>query len=1401
MLASALTSAFTVQSKDGTWTYVGRAERVGERPSTRKAVLELDARFEATRVQAQKAVAHMSGVLGGAEPFLDADLIAIRASVESMYRHDSARAARQKTLLTSAMYEQKWTDLVGGELEEHVSVSCLEQGLLFRKLRQAYASIFLSLRAVHEELLRELDEARETIEADRVEIAALEASRTALGDQLRAAHAQEMAALRAAMSREKAEADRAAKEAEEQVEKMSETLKTLNAIFRTMRNDGDALQLSELSQKNFRLESALQERERELADLRPAALELKAVKAELSETRGALDDAQRALAQAQRDVAERDALCEDLMQRKGTALSALETALVDVPDAASHLCVRCGRKVESRRGSSGASGSAGSGEEEAATSAAGEDGKAGGKDKKPAAAVEKRRVPCAMYRLFLPNLVGYRPERSKHWVLRCMRALLHSKMQLDELLLKTGRPRMRLPEFCYAWFAPVDSRNASGGIAAASAIVSSASKAAEDGDGKSGSAGDDEEDGIKAGDSAMSEADDNRWALLYGAKALSKELTEAKLFFQLLDEKHGEDELAFFCYAMRTVQSLSPVRLLWGPHVEAAQFAALAAFAADPLPDIVWVGLDTCHTCIDTVLAKASDDERASLKARTAEKGVSAEYRLLEGSGERLCVDLFAFLRLLLQAYHEEQAHRRAAVRLMFHSIASPVAADESSSADGGRGLRGSGGGGVDEEEEEEGAMVSVNADLAQFMAIVTTLNSAVQVHEALQLYRCAYDIGNGRVDANAFMSAADQLQFWGSCLRLPQRFNARASQLPSKYAAALASVVHQHVQLFRPALDKAYDQLHPAHRGTLLMLESELEAAMSSTEQGNGLDSLCAYRRLLLFLLFTRRLLREEIGEALPPTSVAERVDAELTGMESILREFERHLATDRWRAMRRMMAVLRIQRAFRARLCASAGVPLAMRPYMMRGYDARRRDNLRSLRWVLLSISHIYSEKMHTDFQDDSAARPRTLLPLFVYDYHLRRYGVRSMAEEALHDLFTAARKYALINYRACVFCLLTGISAAEFGDGSGSVSTILSGGSTAAGRGIVTLRSAAAADSALRGSAEERKDAVSDRARRIAVTEQRTADALFRHEDALAFYFKVLFMVTKHKPGASPTLFPEGEHAQLTKEQVVKLIEELFTHLEPAEQNALMTTVEELQASGELTVDSFLWLAMMEWRRECQKRHTRLVNLFRAGDVNLDNVLSFDEFSAIIADIAPDTPPLRTLRMYRDATSTSGGHGMTMEAFLDTAGRFGMTTWRLEPPEMYGSHPPPLRVTRQLLEQTWTPLRPRLNALLKPLEAAALPIGSGDAAPRLDAARHVTPLDGPLRAEEVAAVRQRIKQLESMLEKAKHDDFKDDAELLETAWHALRMLLAEVHRLDVKRSRGGGVDEGVDGAAMDY
>ena len=108
--------------------------------------------------------------------------------------------------------------------------------------------------------------------------------------------------------------------------------------------------------------------------------------------------------------------------------------------------------------------------------------------------------------------------------MRCMRSIMRAKQLDDSRCERSGQLRTRFPDFVYAWFEPP-----------AHVLVGA--------------------DSGEAREALMAEADEDRWGLYYGVKALSRELPEARLFYNFLDEKYGEDELTFFLYCLRVLDA------------------------------------------------------------------------------------------------------------------------------------------------------------------------------------------------------------------------------------------------------------------------------------------------------------------------------------------------------------------------------------------------------------------------------------------------------------------------------------------------------------------------------------------------------------------------------------------------------------------------------------------------------------------------------------------------------------------------------------------------------------------------------------------------------------------------------------------------------------------------------
>jgi len=133
----------------------------------------------------------------------------------------------------------------------------------------------------------------------------------------------------------------------------------------------------------------------------------------------------------------------------------------------------------------------------------------------PIATKPIKRVQCLAFRIMLPNLQGRRPQKDHAWTLACIRAIIQAKQIDDAICFRAGiQPRLRMSEFVYAWFSPP------------SYVLDDLM--------------------TEHREQAYARADEARWCLYYGAKVLSRECVEAKLFLVLLDEKNGDDEVKIY---------------------------------------------------------------------------------------------------------------------------------------------------------------------------------------------------------------------------------------------------------------------------------------------------------------------------------------------------------------------------------------------------------------------------------------------------------------------------------------------------------------------------------------------------------------------------------------------------------------------------------------------------------------------------------------------------------------------------------------------------------------------------------------------------------------------------------------------------------------------------------------
>jgi len=153
------------KGSDGASSIRGNSITGVERPSRRVDVLDLDRCFDAA-LQFVNKKKHWDVACDGKLSMVDRDFMAIHARTAQRYGSATATegAADGHKVLTKLLFEQKWSDVVVGELEAMLTVSFLEQGVLLRKARILYAKAFFQLEHLYRTQWQELTQEKEDLE-------------------------------------------------------------------------------------------------------------------------------------------------------------------------------------------------------------------------------------------------------------------------------------------------------------------------------------------------------------------------------------------------------------------------------------------------------------------------------------------------------------------------------------------------------------------------------------------------------------------------------------------------------------------------------------------------------------------------------------------------------------------------------------------------------------------------------------------------------------------------------------------------------------------------------------------------------------------------------------------------------------------------------------------------------------------------------------------------------------------------------------------------------------------------------------------------------------------------------------------------------------------------------------
>ncbi|ETM01944.1 hypothetical protein L917_01524 [Phytophthora nicotianae] len=1113
------------QNKNKTWLFLpgsdersktskggGKSSITGvDRPSRRVDVLDLERCFD-TAIQFASKNKHMDVACEEKLSMLDQDFMAIYARIIQRYGSaaSSESSSDSRKILTKLLFEQKWSDVVIGELESMLTVSFLEQGVVLRKARILYAKAFFQLENLYKSQWQDLIQEKEEVEYLREEVRRSDEHHKQDAQSMKERYETEIDKLKTTFESEKSDMERRLADSKEQITKMGDAMKTLNAIFRQMREDTEKVKAVELRENYGRLEHKYEQCREEIEQLRPVIQEKQQLQSkfdELSRDRDALKDQITELTNL---VHTKDTVIASLMEQQSNLIAAQElkaareeemrrqaeeekederdgalTITRDSNGPATGVCVRCKQDLRTISANEGkADGNKGP---ESTNSPVTNETEA---FKLP----KKRRIQCLYFRILLPNLGGRRPQREISWTLSCMRSILFAKQIDDSMCKRTAGLfplRIRMPEFVYAWFAPWKSLKEEKSIAGVESL---------DGDAEADII--DDPNDPDASQQQHIQANEDRWCLYYGVRSLVQQgYLEAKLFLSLLDEKFGEDEQVFMLHCYRVLDVLLEGRMNWGPlrdklsyEVFAREYAALigdssatAETSVPPrmrVPKTIWISRYHASLATSVVLSKATETEREALDNKILEYVVtnvpederpeiylepkiqSEEANTQKRPKSGRCgeindetidgnlqeplhfVDANLWVELMMLEYKEEQAHRRAAIRLMFQTATSAAAAASDSVA-----------------EMSLSAMLGINyasMDMEQFRAMVHTLNDEIPSFMVATLFRNAYTRGNGTVNFDSFMDAAEAAQFFSTCMRLesPSSVVSRIFGHPFSRSPVLmtpssraAFIVSRFFAILGNDISSTIEQLPLWTRSMTDSLAYEISSTLLEGGYSDGIRLLTLFQRLI-DNLGVAKLIRRETTGCLFSSSDLHNIEKALTGLLDFARQREKSSVELLIDAVRQKLSVRRVQMKFRRRLKQDQGAPLVMRTLMHRRYGSgplnyRQRRAERPVIWLRLVISLILRQSMQSthisavlgELSSISGAfhagrssplqltvssslnggigpTPKPVFVELIYDFFLERLGARCEAERMIHDVFANCRSLVRTDSLALLF-----------------------------------------------------------------------------------------------------------------------------------------------------------------------------------------------------------------------------------------------------------------------------------------------------------------------------------------------------------------------------------------------
>jgi len=1036
---------YAMLTKDNTWQQMGLNESALERPVNRKDILHLKKQLDRAIHTSQRDI-HQTRRQGSgliAEARMEQDVVAVKENSRVLLHSVKGNTDEQRyhtihATLSASCFEQKWTDIVFGQAVQQLMISYLDQGRLLENIRNHLATSFAMMSTCLSMTLEDLEISLHELNDYKQRAEDLELGRLTLEADLNKKFQLELIGRDESAQLKYDEYEFEIKKLTASQKRMSETLGSLNVIYKKMRKDVDVTRSMDMGDACQKLENKLVAAFQELHELRPLRVKTEELTNKTEKQKDEIEELNSRILMLEEELEKKDVMLTDVLQQYSGYVNKQEIeSEVSQPPPESpseysdnessnneeqntegelkpetkkkkkvgkkkKVCdnLIVGKKILTASG--GVTVPEIGHESFQPVIPAGDTIRQGMGDsvlcprcnltldessKQEAEEQALKRLSCSGYRMLLPNLMGYRPEKPRSWTLRCIRSIIRAKRRADFSADRMSRPRMRFPEFVYGWFAPSDSRLEQLELT----------------------------EGRDAVLIAKAQADENRWALYYSLKSLLGELPEAKLFYTFLDEKYGEDDFAFYIHCLTVLEAVTNETdrnscFSWGEFCDAGFYDQIINLEEElggeleTVNDFLFIEIRHAAETVKRVMAHAPSDKR-TLKALT-DGAVDEEIRITPTTGQRI-IDINVCLRVLMQEYRDEQAQRRASVRMMF-------------------GAAGAG---------DQACNKSV--DLNQMRSIVSSLNPRATVADAVTLYRDGFEAGGGKVTLNSFLKVAASSHFFTKSLKLPVHFGTEsASNMDASQCTKLGENVRQHMALLRPLIMYYKSTLDPPQVRELERLTFDVDDEL---DRGgvvlDGRRAICAIRRVLYFLLGERNSKREMYGEQeRDGDATLLNANREMECIMDVLRDFAKDSKRLIIHQVQEKNCASLIQKKWRLRQEETPGIPFDMRKVLSLNFQAEivtqekgeegselkkkriPRVVIEPLDFVLSFIEQIYRYKISVD-QSIS-------LEDAVYYSALSQFGVQAIAERRIHDFFVNVHHHASSNLRVRIFARFTGV-----------------------------------------------------------------------------------------------------------------------------------------------------------------------------------------------------------------------------------------------------------------------------------------------------------------------------------------------------------------------------------------